>query len=52
MNMPVTFSSSVGPVSLAAQSIDPDQYVNHVVVIMGWGPESNERSLADLLYIY
>jgi hypothetical protein len=50
--MPVTFSSSVVPVLLPTQSPNPDQYADIEAVIMGWGPESKERSSTDLLNIY
>jgi len=40
MNMPVTFSSSVGPVCLPAASVNPNQHAGIRPMVMGWGPTS------------
>ena len=36
LDAPVSFSKSIAPVCLPAQSADPDQYADQEAAILGW----------------
>jgi hypothetical protein len=49
LDAPVSFSKSIAPVCLPAQSADPDQYADQEAAILGWGGSFGKIANSSLI---